>query len=196
MVKYDWTPGMPFLKDYEGGRCLPQVFSALIDGPAPAMPTFTDDTIFAGKKQCLFQVVVLLDELAGVSAAEKELAGIDTCSAGELRAQEATFLIHDFATPRRRSVEAQRQDLNIIRVVTASEYEEVSALHPENAVHRPNPQFYNPNRIRDDVGHDKVFIIVRPDRFIFAACRDRTELEHTASLIAASLQPTKAPSKK
>ena len=194
MIKYDWGPGMPFLREYEGGRCFPQVFSAPINEPAPAMPSFTDDAIFAEKKKCLFQVVVLLDNLTSLPMVEKDLADIDTRSTGELNAKEATFIVHDFSTPGPAST-SDLNTTNIIRVLTASEYTATTALYPENAIHRPTPHCYNPNRIRDDIGHDKVFVILRPDRFVFATCRNRTELEHAAGLISESLQLPKGHAK-
>lgn len=182
MIKYDWAPGMPFLGEFEGGRCFPQVFSAPIDGPAPAMPSFTDDAIFAKEKKSLFQLVVVLDDLADLPAAKAALSNVDALSGGELSAEEATFIVHDFSNTSQ-SVLPPSECQCIIRVLTAPEYISASALHPENAIHRPAPHFYNPNRIRDDIGRDKNFAILRPDRFIFAACRDRKELEHAAGLI-------------
>jgi hypothetical protein len=73
MIKYDYRPGMPFLKELEGGRCMPQVFSAPIDGAAPAMPMLIDDMIFAQEKKKLFQIVAIITSIEEVKAAEADL---------------------------------------------------------------------------------------------------------------------------
>jgi len=193
MTKYDWAPGMPFLPHYEGGRSFPQVFSAPIEGPAPSVPAFTDDTIFAPSKSGLFQIVALLDSIGQLSAARADIAELKPSGPlSVLDPSEATYIVHGASGAPRVNVlpdhEVRRQ--NIIRVLGAEEY--TAAGRTGDAViksfPRPPPLFYDPNRIRKDLGRDKVYVIVRWDRFVFAACRDYSELQHAVSLVEATLR--------
>jgi hypothetical protein len=180
MIKYDYRPGMPFLKELEGGRCMPQVFSAPVNELAPAMPSFTDDMIFAPEKKKLFQIAVIVTSVEELESAQADLVEVDKLSSGEMSAAEATYILHDSSGPIDQS--SLPTDIPYItRVITGEEYTLATERHPENLIHRPPPLYYNPNRIRDDIGKDKKYIILRPDRFIFAACRDKEELEQAAS---------------
>ena len=197
MAKYDWSIGMPFLPQYEGGKSFPQVFSAPIDGPAPAIPTFTDDTIFGPEKKGIFQIVALLDSVDQLHNVRGDLAHIKTSdSLSFLDPTEATLILHGEipAVPQTSPLlgpESARG--NTIRVLSAEEY--TAAGVTESALKigfpRPPPLFYDPSRIRKDLGFDKVYVIVRWDRFVFAACRDRSELQKAAGLIEGCLKGQK-----
>jgi len=192
MIKYDYRPGMPFLKEFEGGRMLPQVFCAPVGELAPPMPMFTDDIIFAKEKRCLFQLVVLLTSLAEISVLKADLVNVDNLSEGELSADEATFILHDFSHLSKPAGDSHTlapsaltpaMSRYITRVITGGEYEGATWYHSDYAIHRPPPLYYNHERLRNDIGRDQVFVILRPDRFVFAACRDRAELEKAAGLM-------------
>jgi hypothetical protein len=95
MIKYDYRPGMLFLKELEGGHRMPQVFSAPIDGAAPAMPMFTDDMIFAQeKKKKLFQIDVIITSIEEIKAAEANLVEVDKLSANKQTHMEATKVLN------------------------------------------------------------------------------------------------------
>ena len=197
MAKYDWSVGMPFLPQYDGGKSFPQVFSAPIDGPAPAIPTFTDDTVFAPQKKGIFQIVAILDSLDQLPNVRDDLALVKTSdSLSALDPTEATLILHGEipAIPQTSTLlgpESTRG--NTIRVLSAQEY--TAAGVTETALKigfpRPPPLFYDPNRIRKDLGLDKVYVIVRWDRFVFAACRNRSELQNAVGLIEESLKEQK-----
>ena len=194
MTKYDWAPGMPFLQQYEGGKSFPQVFSAPIDGPAPPIPTFTDDTIFAPEKKGLFQIVALLSSTDQLNAARADITQLKSCrSFWILDPSEATFIVHGGASGAASASSLPDKDemrKNIIRVLGADEY--VAADRTDDAITkgfpRPPPLFYDPNRIRKDIGYDKVYAIVRWDRFVFAACRNYSELQHAVSMVEVTLK--------
>ena len=194
MTKYDWAPGMPFLQQYEGGKSFPQVFSAPIDGPAPSIPAFTDDTIFAPDKKGLFQIVALLDSMDQLNAARADIAAIKPSgSLSVLDPSEASYLIHggtSGAAPVSVLADKEASRQNVIRVLGSEEYIAAGRTDSVAAKNfpRPPPFFYDPNRIRKDLGYDKVYVIVRWDRFVFASCRNFSELQHAASLVEATVR--------
>lgn len=194
MTKYDYAPGMPFMPEYLGGKSFPQVFSAPIDGPAPPIPTFTDDTIFAPNKTGIFQIVALLDSIDQFRSARADISHIQQPeSLLILDPAEATYIIHGEVPSVRDTPALLGKEIpseNIIRVLGGDEY--VAAGHTAAALEkqfpRPEPLYYDPNRIRKDLGNDKVYVIVRWDRFVFAACRNAVELERAVSSLESTLE--------
>lgn len=194
MTKYDHAPGMPFLPEYLGGKSFPQVFSAPIDGPAPPIPTFTDDTIFAPTKTGIFQIVALINSVDQVRSARADVARIQYPETLlTLDPAEATYIVHGLVPSVHDASALLDEDIpceNIIRVLGADEY--TAAGRTETALEkqfpRPEPLYYDPNRIRKDLGHDKIYVIVRWDRFVFAACRNAAELERAISSLESTLE--------
>ncbi|KAI9741249.1 MAG: hypothetical protein M1834_002965 [Cirrosporium novae-zelandiae] len=182
MTRYQWQASMPFVAALGGGVNFPQVFCAPIDGEAPVVPAFTDDTIFHAKKKKLFQVVVLLSSVDEVPDAKSELEGIDRISKSELDATEATFIIHEQSPFKAAVADSSSSNTNIVRVIGAEEYSAV----PKSRI-RPAPLYYDADRIRKDFP-GKRYIILRSDRFVFAACADKTELATAAATIWSSLE--------
>jgi hypothetical protein len=168
MTKYTWAPGMPFLPALGGGATLPQVFCEPFDALPPTRPLFTDDVIFAPEKKVLFQILVLLDRARDISGAVEVLADVKAEFEGELSVDEATYII----SQRLRDVEADVAKKfateGAYRVVFAEEYD--ASACPE----RPEPVGYDGGRLRKEV--KARFVIVRPDRFIFAACNTGKDL--------------------
>ena len=189
MTKYDWSPGLPFLPQFDGGKLLPQVFSAPIDGPAPSSLTFTDDSIFSKEKKGVFQIVVILDSVDQLPAARSELAGVvPPDSVTQLDPSEATFIFHNQRSSISENLAAlgsKPQRKNLVRVLGAEEYTAagVSSDAEGSKFARPPPIFYDPNRIRRDLGYEKRYIIVRYDRFVFASCKNIQELQDAVGLI-------------
>lgn len=194
MTRYDYAPGMPFLPEYLGGKSFPQVFSAPIDGPAPPVPTFTDDTIFAPNKTGIFQIVALLDSIDQIRSARADISHIQQPeSLLTLDVAEATYIVHGEVPSVRDAPALLGKEIpseNVIRVLGADEY--TAAGHTNAALERqfprPEPLYYDPNRIRKDLGADKVYAIVRWDRFVFAACRTAAELERAISSLESTLE--------
>jgi len=189
MVKYSWAKGMPFLPLLGGGGCIPQVWSAPLAEGAGKGEIFTDDAIFRMGKKRLFQVVALLDSIDEVEDARMGLAGLDEISSGEVLAEEATFIIHDTSLSDPAARHSIPRDMarnkGIVRIVSA---EEAKVCNDSEKVPTwPEPLYYNCYRLQEEYA-GKRYLIVRPDRFAFAACAGRDELMEAAGMIGKVLR--------
>lgn len=167
---------MAFLPDFAGGVCLPQVYCRSLQSsvsPEKATVQFTDDVIFTRSKQGLFQLVVLADN---VEEAETLLGSIDntdlhSLSKGLLSEKEATCLVHDTEASLATSHGIQSAAAGrVYRIATGEEFS-----MSELCVGRPPPVGYDMYRVKKEL-KGASFAIVRPDRFVFAACRTVDEL--------------------
>ncbi|CAI7585491.1 unnamed protein product [Penicillium manginii] len=167
-TQYTHTPEMPFLPEFGGGVCFPQTYCISPRGGAEVQ--FTDDVIFFGKKG-IFQIVVLLDSLDEMDSAMRDLEGIKT-DEYLIRRDEATFFVPRVACE---SAPAGRLDALVARPLfrTASSDE---FFHSTLCNSRPEPRGYYESLIWDNMG-GKRYVILRFDRFVFASCSSRTELE-------------------
>jgi len=192
MTKYDWEPGLPFLPQFGGGKSFPQVFSAPIDGLAPPIPEFTDDAIFAPHKTTVLQLVALLNSVDDIPTARVELESLSFSADKSvmLDLSEATLIVHNTATlptsifsPSQKASASSAE--SIIRVLDAAEYTAAGLTPAALATRfpRPEPLFYDPDRIRRDLGWDKKYVLVRWDRFVFASCKDVDELREAVAAI-------------
>lgn len=161
MTTYDYEPGMTFVPG-SGGKQLPQVYCKEA-GKEDGKVLFTDDIIFGGKKG-LFQILVLLDCAEEYEATKEALVGVEN-------GEEATFLVHDPYASKK----------GIFRIATAAEF-----AADEVCAGRPVPMHYDEYRLKKEVG--KRFVVVRPDRFIFAACDDREGLDEALGKMEAALR--------
>lgn len=164
MVRYEHSSDkLPFLPNYKGGVCLPQVYCKAVGNPDGDV-LFTDDIIFDSQKQGLLQLIVYLKDVNELPIARVDIMDIDDHSNGEIRASEATFLIEESS--------AQLSDAapNVFRLATAGEFEKSPLCEG-----RPAPRFYDLHCLAKELRGRK-FVIVRPDRFIFAACYTKEEL--------------------
>jgi hypothetical protein len=168
MISYKWQGGLPFLGDSYGGLSLPQVYCAQVS-PSSKVPAvmFTDDVIFQKSKKGMLQLLVLLDTLEDLEAVRSSLHGIDKLSGDYIQAEEATFIVQeseikyvpvDFGT-------------EVFRLATADEFAATESLCKD----RPVPRYYDPHRMKKNL-HGKSFAIVRPDRFLYAACDTAEQL--------------------
>ena len=190
MTRYDYIPGAPFLPDYGGGISFPQVFAGPIDQLAPALPMFTDDAIFSKQKRGIFQVVALIDSLEQLQSAQEQVLslGADYNRDDIVSLTETTYIVHNQA---HQNAEATLLSAlpagatNIVRVVGAKEYKAVGETTEAIAsgFPRPQPLFYEPNRIYKELGKDVAFVIVRWDRIVFARCRNLAELKEALSKV-------------
>jgi hypothetical protein len=191
MTKYDWAPGMPFLPQYGGGKSLPQVFSAPIDGAASAIPSFTDDTIFKQDKKDVFQVIALLDSSNQLKKAKADIGQLKALE-GLLDPSDATYIVHGeipaLSPDELPSVSISNS--NIIRVLGAEEYTAAGLRETVGKLtyKRPPPLLYDSDRIRKDLGFDTRFVIVRWDRFVFARCKDGDELSAAIAQLGQSVK--------
>jgi hypothetical protein len=168
MTKYTWAPGMPFLPTLGGGATLPQVFCEPYDALPPTRPLFTDDVIFAAHKKALFQIVVLLDHARDISGAMQDLADLKSEFEGELSVDEATYIIGERLRDIETDVVQKFATEGAYRIVYAEEYD--ASTCPE----MPEPVGYDGARMRKEV--KARYVIVRPDRFIFAGCNKGKDL--------------------
>ncbi|KAI9035136.1 putative monooxygenase [Aspergillus affinis] len=169
-VQYSHEAGMPFLPGFNGGVYFPQIYCVKLGAHEPDV-LFTDDVIFSKGKANLFQVVVLLGSSAELPSAMAELDGIDQIS-GHLGAKESTMLVPE--PPSDSSICITTGDFTVYRAATADEF-----ARSELCSGRPTPRGYDPSQMRR-MFQSKRYVIVRPDRFVYAACATRTELEQAA----------------
>jgi hypothetical protein len=193
MMRYQYNAGMAFLPQFGGGASFPQVYCVSmadeIEDKSHALIMFTDDVIFSSKKQKLFQLVVLLDSVAGISDARTLLHDIDVdnLSKGEVLTAEITYIVHDplaSAAPNLSPEVLKDLTDSVVRVATAEEFKE-SPL----CIGRPEPVGYDMSRITHEM-KGKKFIVVRPDRLVYAACGNRVELEEAMRSIVGVLNGT------
>ncbi|KAG9194976.1 hypothetical protein G6011_00096 [Alternaria panax] len=186
LTRYEWKDGMnmAFLGGAAGGgggggTNFAQVYCARVGGTGggemDSEVRFTDDVIFEEGKKGLFQLVVFVDEVRDVEGVRTFLDGIDEASGGALSVGEATFFITSTETP---PASVDLQHSNVYRLAMAGEFA-ASTL----CVGRPEPRYYDAHRIwKESLG--KRYIILRPDRFVFATCGDVDELKGAAVKLA------------
>src|SRR6266498_4460646 len=184
MVRYQSEPGagMAFLPEYGGGGCFPQVYCTALTTVAGKSKSkedddldikFTDDVIFAPSKKALFQLVALLNSIDDIKATQSDLRDIDRLSNSEVLASETTFLIHDAtANPTPQVPE------NTYRIATGEEFAKDKKL----CGNRPKPEYYDMLRMKQEAGGKK-YVVLRPDRFVFALCDTKEEVEEAVGRI-------------
>jgi hypothetical protein len=169
MIRYKWQKGLPFVGDANGGISLPQVYCAPV---SPSMKhlgvSFTDDEIFRKGKKGIFQLVVLLKNLSELGAAREALSGLEKLQSHFVIPQEATFIVQTS------KIEVLPADVgsDVFRLATADEFLSTESL----CKFRPAPQYYNMYQMRESL-HGSTFVIVRPDRVIYAACKTAEQLK-------------------
>jgi hypothetical protein len=181
MIKYQWQAGLPFLANFCGGICLPQVYCTSIDSSSFSKESriqLTDDVIFRQDKKGLFQVLVLLNSFSELEATQKTICDLEgTSSSQYVKPQEATFILQTSE-----AIHFPGDGANVFRLATAAEFASSESL----CRNRPPPQYYDMYRMKKDL-HGKRFAIVRPDRFLYAACDTATELEGICQGIQSNL---------
>ncbi|KAJ5679746.1 hypothetical protein N7462_007990 [Penicillium macrosclerotiorum] len=175
MVQYEHSLGLPFLPDYNGGLCLPQLYCKPVGNPEGDV-LFTDDVIFASKKKGLLQLLVYVQKLGDVSPAQIAVADICDMSQGELYPEEATFLVEDLTCM------SDTLMPNVFRIASDEEFSQSRLCEG-----RPKPKFYDPMYMRRELKGMR-FVLVRPDRFIFAACNTDQDLRHVVSSAVSFLE--------
>ena len=168
-ARYKHAPGLPFRPEYGGGVNLPQVYARPLNGSSNAV-TFTDDLIFAHKKGVI-QLLILVDKAHQAKSAIGIIDGVGELSCGLIRDEEAIVLVNDLAASRDDVGGIDRR--TVARIASGDEFIEDEKLCKD----RPAPTHYNPHRIRDELRASVRFVLIRGDKFVFAACTDREELE-------------------
>ncbi|KAL6229343.1 hypothetical protein BDW75DRAFT_235280 [Aspergillus navahoensis] len=154
IVHYQFSPGMPFIPDLNGALCLPQVYCK----PRAGTLFFTDD------------LLIYLEEFSEPAPARQTVFAIEGYSKGEIYIDDATYLIQDTDWS---------FDSSDDHDSTNSAYQLASANHFARSPlcdGRPDPQYYDMYYLGKVLGGRK-YVIVRPGRFIFAACSSLEELQ-------------------
>lgn len=168
MIRYRHQAGLPFLPDGHGGMLFPQVY---VWDFRTGRVNFSDDLIFSCEKKGLFQLVLLpqsLDEAEELLAATQDVSSHDHF----LLSDEATALIQDCHTNLPTKHRLSVSGAAVARVATGEEFAADSVL----CRGRPEPKHYDPFRISKELPGMK-FVMVRSDRFVYAACRTSRELQ-------------------
>ncbi|KAE8372286.1 hypothetical protein BDV26DRAFT_274427 [Aspergillus bertholletiae] len=160
LIRYMYSDGMPFMPQFNGGLTLPQVFCKDMTGKVH----FTDDVIFRCEHKSIFRLFVYLCNDEELALTRTVLERVEDLSRGEFAAEKVPHIIENITNS---PVEDVR---NLFRVASAEEFAQ-SALCRD----RPEPTYYEPHLIRTMVGAK--YIIMRPDRVIFAACNDEQDLK-------------------
>lgn len=168
-VQYAHAPGLPFLPDMSGGGCFAQTYCVAASGTESRV-FFTDDAIFASSKKCPFQVVALLPDLEALAPTLGELEGIEQVASRLLCFSEATIFVPRTSVP----PGAEGPSGRLYRSATAEEFGRSKLCYG-----RPFPRGYNENLMWHSMS-GKRYVILRPDRFVFAACNTAAELSATA----------------
>lgn len=167
LIRYKHQQGLPFLPDGHGGLQFPQVYVWNFQSQRVA---FSDDIIFAAQKAGLFQLVLLprsLEEGILLLSATKQLPPKKFVVPAE-----ATIIIQNHSVQPTQIERLTDYDVTISRVATGEEFAADSIL----CRNRPPPRYYDSLRISKEVNGMK-FVLVRPDRFIYAACTTVAELQ-------------------
>lgn len=126
----------------------------------------------------MFQLVVLIHSLGELDVARKALPGLEKLSNHYVLPHEATFILQVS------EINAIPADIgnDVYRLATADEFASTESL----CRGRPAPQYYDMYRIRKQL-HGKSFAIVRPDRFLYAACDTAEQLQTICKGIRSTL---------
>lgn len=173
-VSYKYAVGMPFMPDMKGGVYFPQTYCASLSKGNQIH--FTDDVIFdqnQGNK--LFRVVVLLNRLDEMSDAVRDLQAVEGISQ-DLALDGTTFFVPkeslaDFTVDD--AIHDGFED-RLFRSATAEEFGQSDLCK-----NRPFPRGYN-ELLMWQASKGMRYVILRPDRFVFAMCQSRLELEQVA----------------
>lgn len=164
---YKYEDGMGFDAELHGGVQFPQSFCVSISGQPDTRVQFTDDVIFANGKVKLFQIVALLSDIDQVSLAKEQISGLDkVCS--QLSPAETTFFVRNHAMGKKVSEERSE---NLFRIASAEEFSSSELCNG-----RQKPRLYDEDNMWA-LANGKRYVILRYDKFIFAACNNRAELE-------------------
>lgn len=171
LVRYTYSTGMPFIPELNGGLNIPQVYCRSTNGEVH----FTDDIIFQPQANGLFRMFVYLQSGVGLLSARKILQKVEEWSGGEIVAGQTPFIIEEYHG------REGTEDANVYQLASGEEFAKSPLCNC-----RPEPAGYDKYLLRDKAKGS--FVIVRPDRFIFAACNGEHELRTAVGCMMDVLQ--------
>ena len=175
-MRYTWQNQMPFIPELCGGVSMPQVWCSGADTSFAEDVFLTDDVIFSDSKRRLFQLVILVDTIKEVNQYEQDVQTVDDASGGALSREETTFILQSNTSPETGCGKYNVDGVQLQQVLRVVSAEELRAVGPPTP-HHPDPIRYNCMLFQRDFP-GAVYLIVRPDRFTYAACKNREELWH------------------
>ncbi|KAJ5936560.1 hypothetical protein N7466_003010 [Penicillium verhagenii] len=167
LVQYQYSPGLPFNPDHNGGICLPQIYLTPVCASSEVF--FSDDIIFGKGKKGMLQLLVYLQSTDELAMASKAISSIQGFSKEEINASEVTYIIETVGIDTKATTANGAS--SIYRLATAREFAESSLC-----LGRPEPEYYDSLCLRRALKANK-YVLVRPDRFIYAACDEITQLD-------------------
>ncbi|OKL61492.1 hypothetical protein UA08_03338 [Talaromyces atroroseus] len=174
MVRYEYTAGMPFMPSLNGGLCVPQVYCKSRDGKV----AFTDDVIFRNKRG-LFQILIYLRQPgeADLAAVDSDFSDIETMSQQHISGDDITCIVES-------NIQDAIYDCSpypLYAIATAEEF-----VQSDLCQGRPEPRYYDPQRLGKELKGQR-YTVLRPDRFVFASCSTKYELEQAVDALASYL---------
>ena len=177
MTRYQYNPGLGFIGEMGGGLLLPQVYAFNF---RTKKVEFTDDLIFSANKKGLLQLIILPDTTREIESLMTGLEGVNELAGDLVSTEEATVIVQSTnASISAVDISIQQQ---VTRIANADEF----AADPVLCKNRPPPIGYDELRVREEV-RGKKYVILRPDRFVFAACNTTEELKHAVSKAPSAL---------
>lgn len=167
-VKYSYLPGMPFLPEHNGGVYFLQTYCIEL-GDRTETVRFSDDILFAKEKTKLFQIVVLLDSVQDLATI---ICDFHYISSDQFDTKESTVLVP--ACTKSPSDDFIRHGNSVFRAATAEEFSQ-----SELCSGRSIPRGYDASQMWEMFQSTR-YVIVRPDRFVYAAVSTSVELEQAA----------------
>lgn len=180
MIQYQHDGTMPFLPALNGGMCLSQVYCKPAGGGKNSSEIlFSDDVIFNAKtKKGLFQLLVYLKDASGMAGAIAGIADLEAISKGWLKKRDVTVILESDDSYNQLD-KPVAEELSVYALATGEEFAQSSLCRG-----RPEPQFYDPYQLGKQL-KENTYTLIRPDRFVFASCSDRSDLETmVASLVS------------
>lgn len=174
MTRYKHQPGLPFIAGGNGGMLLPQVYTWEFHSNRVR---FSDDLIFTSRKRGLFQLLLTPDSVEEAENLLKDTLGLTKSTF--LRPSEATMLVQSPFVRYSDLSKLSEHGITVARVATGEEF----AADLDLCRNRPHPKYYDLYRIPKDLPGVKV-VLVRPDRFVYAACETIREMSDIADRLA------------
>lgn len=180
MCRYKGQSGLHFLSERGGGVLCPQLYCRSLNDSGFDI-VFLDDIVHARGKHGLLQLLVCIESGAEIPKVCQQLESLEVekLSQGLVKQSEATILVEN---ERARPIGTAQptlplNDCAVLRIAETDEFA-ASPLCKD----RPEPQYYDPHLI-SKVFPSKKYILIRPDRFTFAACATEDELRKALELI-------------
>ena len=158
--KYDYSAGMAFFPDSQGGMMFSQVYLRTAEGTV----LFSDDMIFSLEKRSLFQLVVLASSSSEIEELAEELRRVRVA---EQMVKEALYAVQDLNVA---PAKLEKKRLRAARIASVDEFNGSPLSERRKPVLGYDPQVWRSQHA------GRRYIVVRPDRFVFAACKNALEL--------------------